>query len=105
MKIKMNKQLQNIIIAVQAYKKWIIAEDRAEGKWNEKTDYDQHAYIYYLNLCDRLPFKQASLTNGIRHYDHGLNTTRTCFNAIISYPIEKTFSTETDELSNFEFGY
>ena len=103
MKILMNKTVQNVIVAVKSYRKWLYAEDVATGKWNEKKDYDQAAFSYYLNLWDKIP-NQKSVQNGGKYsFDCGLDTSRSCFKAILSYPIELTFGYDEKSLGLFFF--
>lgn len=108
MKIKMNEKIQGVIIAVQSYFKWIIAESQLTGKWSPVKDYEKDAYTYYFNLLERIPHNisyQKEMLKSPIVYDFGLSTSKACFNAILRYPIEKTLKTEINELGKFEFSY
>ncbi len=88
MKVRMTEQIQNIIIATQAYKKFIVADSRVKNYKIE--DIYLKVYDYYKSI---LPA------------DGELRPTYFCYDAVLAYPIEQTTSTETEDLGKFTFGY
>ena len=90
MTIKMNRQIQAIIIATQAYKKWICAHKQATGTWSAQWDWHADTYKYYIGI----------LTNNCE-----LRSSIACFESVLSYPIEQTISTEMDDLGKFTFSF
>lgn len=87
MKIKMTEQIQSIIIATQAYKKWIHADSKAKNY--EIKDIYLKVYDYYKGLLGNSP----------------LSATYACYESVLSYPIEQTTTTETEDLGKFTFAY
>lgn len=87
MKIKMTEQIQSIIIATQALKKWVYADSKA--RHYEIKDIYLKVYDYYKKLVTNSP----------------LSATYACYEAVLSYPIEKTISTEMEDLGKFTFAY
>ena len=89
--VQMNERIQSVIIAVHSFQKWLYAEsvlcgnaDRTSGERFNRVK----QYFYSLPLPD-----------GMKH-------NAACFEAVLSYPIEKTLSTEACELpQKFSFGY
>lgn len=89
MKTSMTAEIQSIIIAVQMYKQYVIADSIAR-KTFEKTDWYGKTFVYYKSL--EIP---DCLDWSVR-----------CFEAILDYPIEKTLETQMENLpKQFEFGF
>lgn len=90
MEVKMTEQIQSIIIATQAYKEWICAHKQATNTWDSRWDWWQETYKYYVSILPK---------------DCGLRSSRFCFDAVLSYPIKQTTSTEMEDLGKFIFKY
>ena len=90
MTTSLNEKIQNIIFAVQRFKAYIIADNIARNDdINEKCDWYSETFGYYKSL--KLP--------------DGMNYSKACFEAVLSYPIETTSNTSADMLSKFKFGF
>ena len=88
MKIAMTERIQSIIVAVQQYKKWCLADAMARGI----TDIDvfEQTMKYYSSFF---------IPEGLAH-------NRVCFEAILRYPIEQTLNTQMEDLPHlFKFEY
>lgn len=91
MTIKMNEQIQSIIIATQAYKKWLYADDMARKteRYRGKSIIND-TYAYYAELVKS---------------NHALPLSQNCFEAVLTYPIEWTTNKEMKDLGKFTFDY
>ena len=86
--MELTEQILNVIIAVQAYKRFYIADCNARNKntaeWFEKT------FEYFKSLD--LP--------------EGMKANKACFEAVRSYPVAATIDTPVEELPmKFKFCY
>lgn len=93
MTVQMTESLQSIIIAVQNYQKWRCADLFARGYLDALQIYQVkgETYNYFVSLEP----KRA-----------GLDMTRNCLEAVLSYPIAETINTEAEDLPKmFSFGW
>lgn len=88
MKTKMTKEIQSVIIAVQAYRKFLHADQAVRNRKNH-LDYDDLSLKYYCSLN-----KPAEMKNNLA-----------CYRAVIQYPIQETLSAQESELCKFSFGF
>lgn len=90
-KVKLNEKIQLVILAVQAYKKFICYDNRLKNvNENNNFDYWLKCKEYYNSLD--LP---AEMKKNNYH-----------FVAVMTYPIEKTMDTQMEDLSKkFTFPY
>ncbi len=89
MRTPLTQEIQSVIIAVRDYKKFLQSYHVFLLK-EEQYDCEAGAESFYKSL--QLPA--------------GMNTSKACFNAVMSYPIDTTVETEMEDLPNkFEFGY
>lgn len=91
MRIPMTARVQASIIAVQAYRKWLWANKvvtvGADARWDE---HDEAAVASYWRT--------------IR--PEGADKSNACLSAALSYPIEDTVNTKSEELPHqFSFGW
>lgn len=84
--MKLNSKIQLVILAVQAYKKFICYNNELKGN---KQDWYNSCKVYYNSLD--LP--------------EGLKKNKYWFEAVINYPIEKTVDVQENELNQFPFPY
>ncbi len=91
MTIEMTEQIQDIIIATQAYKKWLHADDavRKTEKYRGRSILND-TYNYYAELVKN---------------SQTLPLSQNCFEAVLAYPIQRTLNIEKQYLSNFTFSY
>lgn len=88
MKLSMTERIQAIIVAVQQYHEWYMADAMARGT----TGLD--AFEKTMNYYSSIP-----LPEGLAH-------NRACFEAILRYPIEQTLNTQMEDLPHiFKFEY
>lgn len=81
------------VIAVQNYRRWRYSDQFARGKLDALHSYqaEGETYSYFVSLEP----KRA-----------GLDTTRNCLEAVLSYPIAETINTEAEDLPKmFSFGW
>lgn len=89
--VKLNEQIQLIILSVQAYKQFICYDMQINKQEPIKT-------CDYWNKC-RKYYNSLDLPNG-------MNKNNCHFNAVMNYPIEKTMDIELkDLLEKFTFPY
>ena len=84
--MNLNNKIQLVILAVQAYKKFICYDNELKGN---KQDWYNSCRVYYNSL--NLP--------------EGLKKNKYCFEAVINYPIEKTVDFQEEGLKCFPFPY
>lgn len=88
MKHAMTERIQSIIVAVQQYKKWYMADAMARGI--PDIDVFEQTMKYYSSFF---------IPEGLEH-------NRACFEAILRYPIEQTLNTQMEDLPHlFKFEY
>lgn len=84
MTVKLNREIQAVILAVQEYKLWRLYDMEVHGDpygdgWHESTR------DYYMTLP--LP--------------EGLQKNTACFEAVEMYPVDITLNTPMEDLGNF----
>ena len=85
MTVQMTESLQSIIIAVQNYRKWRYADLFARER-------------YSASNCERIESETYGYYTQLRPEREGLDTTRVCLEAVLSYPIKETINTESEDL-------
>lgn len=91
MLMSMNEDIQSVIIAVQNYKKFVVADFVVRNGNVGNFDWYGEVLKYYNSL---------NLPDGMIH------NSKRCLDAVLSYPIEDTLNTESGDLmEKFNFGY
>lgn len=89
--VPLTKDIQLVILAVQAYKRFI----RYDNEIKNPTSYQK---FDWWDACEKY-YKSLSLPNG-------MNTSDYCFESVIDYPIEKTRDIRCGDLpKTFSFPY
>ncbi len=93
-RIRLNRELLNIIIAVQNYKTFQLSNFMLEKCLDENTDYDWYSNVkYYFFAIDRELIEKA-----------GIKQNLLTFEKIVAYQVPKDAETvEYHELSQFLF--
>ena len=90
MKIPMTAEMQSVIIAVQAYYKFIYSD----------------MIVKHLSIADNDLYAATELYYHALPIPKEMKHNRPCFDAILHYPIDRTLDTECDDLpKKFLFGY
>ena len=93
MKVPMNEQIQAVILAVQSYRTFL---------WNDT--YVRNIDESFVDRCTKVAAVSEILLNQVKaYYDaldlpDGMKHNRACFEAVLSYPIDRTLYTEMADL-------